>query len=130
MNILEQAKKNAEISEWFKTMTATEKRKWSKEIFDEFLRVFEEETRNSPRKGQTQGFAFLWVSLYGKYAQDRAIISYVNKNGKLFKNYRGSKNAWYFGSQSDLGVYDGLVAAVSKVLTPAGISALVEDEWD
>lgn len=86
--------------------------------------------RNSERRGRTQGYAFLWISLYGKDAISKAFVAYLNKNTtKLFKNYRGSKKAWYFGSQSDMGMYDGL-KAMATFLNNSGIPCVLCDEWD
>lgn len=113
----------------FKAMKPAEK----KRFFDELFTKANTARRESEfaRRGSTQGSAFLWVSLYGKDSISRAFRSYLKKHHKarIFQNYRGSKYAWYFGSQRDLGVYDGLMS-MCQLLSQSGIPALLCDEWD
>ena len=61
----------------------------------------------SDRRGQTQGFAFLWISITGKSKYEQGFKRYLKKPdtpAKIFTNYRGDSFAWYFGSQSDLSI--------------------------
>ncbi|MDG3027169.1 hypothetical protein P7410_26535 [Vibrio parahaemolyticus] len=109
------------------------KPKQKKEYFDKLMQVAKEDQAEASRErnGQTQGYAFLWISLYGKDAISRSFRTYVKNHtpNKLMKNYRGTTNAWYFGSQSNLGVYDGLKALAAKI-DSFGITAYVCDAWD
>lgn len=115
----------------FEVLKPAEKRKYLHEIFRTFNEKVREGKSLSTRNGQTQGYAFLWVSLYGKDKVSRAFRSLVKREtGKLFSNYRGSKNAWYFGSQSDLGLYDGLNHAAKWLANEAKIECFLCDEWD
>ena len=83
------------------------------------------------RAGETSGNAYLWIDLYGKDSLTRSFISYIKKHEikRIMTNYRGTKKAWYFGSQSSHGKWDGL-QAICKVLNEYGINALTCDEWD
>jgi hypothetical protein len=83
------------------------------------------------RNEQTQGSAFLWVSLYGKGSINTAFRAYIKKYHarKIMTNYRGSPHAWYFGSQTSVGIWDGL-RGMCKVLNTYDIECYVEDEWD
>ncbi|EQM48827.1 hypothetical protein D051_0853 [Vibrio parahaemolyticus VPCR-2010] len=113
----------------FKALKPKEK----KAYFDKLMQAAKENQveASRARNGQTQGNAFLWISLFGKDAISRSFRTYVKNHtpNKLLKNYRGTTNAWYFGSQSNLGVYDGLKALAAK-LNSFGIPAYVCDEWD
>lgn len=87
--------------------------------------------QNSQRRGRTQGSAFLWVNLYGKDPLTKAFAAFLKKQGvRVIANYRGAKKAWFFGSQTDLGVYDGLQAATRLLSERYRIGALLEDAWD
>ena len=83
------------------------------------------------RASETTGSVFLWVSLYGKDPISRAFRAFVKKNHdrRLMDSYRGTRNAWYFGSQTSHGYWDGL-NAMCKLLNQYGISSLTCDEWD
>ena len=124
----------------FKEMSPNVRRSLVQGFYFEASQVRAKAKRESPRNGQTQGSAFLWVSLYGKTSKDRAFRAFVKNapmliprafltNARMIDNYRGSKNAWYFGSQTNLGEYDGLKSMVNY-LNSQGISALLCDEWD
>jgi hypothetical protein len=83
------------------------------------------------RSSETSGSAFLWVSLYGKDAISRAFRAFIKKHHerRIMSNYRGTKHAWYFGSQTSHGYWDGL-RKMCEVLTEHGIDCYTCDEWD
>ena len=115
--------------EQFKLLKPAEKVNYFKVIMSEAKSNYVSQYR--VRGGTTQGNAFLWVSLYGKCPISRAFRSFVKNNHdrRIMNNYRGTKRAWYFGSQSDVGMWDGL-RGMCEVLNVYGIECLVCDEWD
>lgn len=104
-----------------------------KVFFQEILMKAEAEFERSKqsRSGKTQGYAFLWISLYGKDPITKAFRTFLknNQSRRIIDNYRDSKYAWYFGSQNDLGFYDGL-QAMAKYLNEQGICCVTGDAWD
>lgn len=87
------------------------------------------ETR-SERAGQSHGAAFLWIDVYGKNAISKAFKAALKRAGvRIIRNYRGSKFAWYLGSQQDLGVYDAFLNA-ARMLAAAGVHCSLCDAWD
>lgn len=114
--------------EAFKQLKTSQKTTYLSSVYNDVMKKL---NSSQARSGQTQGNAFLWVSLYGKTPLSRAFRAFILKNskGRIMKNYRGSSNAWYFGSQNDLGVYDSLVE-LTKELNRYGIPATLCDEWD
>jgi hypothetical protein len=98
-------------------------------VEEQVMSGFWEGRVNGSRRGTTQGSAFLWIDLYGKSKMDTAFRKIVKEKARLMANYRGSKNAWYLGSQSDVSHYDGAVA-MARYLDANGISASQCDEWD
>ena len=118
-------------SETFSALAPAAKQQHVSAMYAQFQAEFEQGRQQSPRNGKTQGSAFLWISLYGKDALTKAFKAFLKKQGaRVIDNYRGDKNAWFFGSQNDLGFYDGLQAA-NKVLTQQyGLASYVGDAWD
>lgn len=114
----------------FESLNPSQKKVVIESILNEFNTRFLSAKNSSERNGKIGGFAFLWISLYGKNKLTKAFVSYLKKNStKIFENYRGSRKAWYFGSQSNLGYYDGLNEA-SKWLNSIGIDCVLCDEYD
>lgn len=113
----------------FEAMSAAERKRHVQSLFDKAKLAYEEGRVNGSRRGTTQGSAFLWIDLYGKSKMDTAFRKIVKEKARLMVNYRGSKNAWYLGSQSDVSHYDGAVA-MARYLDANGISASQCDEWD
>lgn len=124
--IKEAQRKDAEFGE----LTPAERKAKIDQIFKEADAVRRESYANSDRRGQTSGYAFLWVNVYGRGKLANAFRRRVkNSSSRVIKNYRGAKFAWYFGSQSDLGIYDSL-KGMTKFLSDQGIECFVDDEWD
>lgn len=116
--------------EEFKTLSTSSKNAYFKELLVQFRAKMEEGQRLSSRRGSTQGSVFLWISVYGSDVISKAFITYLKNHGeRMIQKYRGDKNAWYFGSQTDVGFYDGLVFA-NKWLKSYGIQSGVGDAWD
>lgn len=111
----------------FTTLSAAAKKAYLSEVLSEVHTIKEQ---SSARAGISHGSAFLWMDLYGKDAITKAFKALLKTSGfKIFKNYRGSKFAWYLGSQSDLGKYDAFLN-VSKFLNQAGVQCCLSDAWD
>lgn len=115
--------------EQFKNMTKKEQHAFFVSALNDAKAVFEEARR--ARAGKTHGSAFLWITLCGKDAITKAFRAFVKTydSRRVMDNYRGTKYAWYFGSQNDLGFYDG-VRAMSKHLNSLGISCSAYDHGD
>jgi hypothetical protein len=113
----------------FEAMSPAERKRHVQNLFDGAKRAYDEGRVSGQRRGTTQGSAFLWIDLYGKSKMDTAFRKIVKEQARLIQNYRGSKNAWYLGSQSDVSHYDGAVAK-ARYLDANGISASQCDEWD
>lgn len=115
----------------FRALKPAEKTRYLSTIKETFTDALEQGKRAGGRSGMTQGSAALWVSLYGKDPVTRAFIAFLKKTGaRVIDNYRGSRKAWYFGIQTDVGVYDGLVAATKHLRDTYGIDCGVSDAWD
>lgn len=118
-------------SDAYDAMSPADKKAYVKTVFDGAIAAYNEKLANGSRRGTTQGYAFLWVNLYGKGKLSNAMRKYINANDhrRIIRNYRGAKAAWYFGSQSDLGIYDAMVE-MAEYLSANGIECFVEDAWD
>lgn len=115
----------------FDALPPAGKTAYLKTIYDAFNAELESGRRQSTRNGCTQGSAFLWVSLYGKDSVTKAFAAYLKKQGaRVIDKYRGDKKAWFFGSQNDLGFYDGLQAANKLLTQQYGLGSYVGDAWD
>jgi len=115
--------------ETFAALTPAQKRAVCAELYAGAARALREGMEASDRRGKSSGSAFLWVSLYGKSKVERAFRTFVKSNARMIKNYRGTPNAWYFGSQNDVSYWDGL-NAMCKYLTSQGINSYTCDAWD
>tara|TARA_R110001583_G_scaffold52147_8_gene162215 strand:+ start:2944 stop:3327 length:384 start_codon:yes stop_codon:yes gene_type:complete len=115
--------------EAFSTLKPIQKKEYLSAVMEKAKYAFDEAYK--VRASKTSGSAFLWVSLYGKDAISRAFRNFVKTSHecRIMNNYRGTKNAWYFGSQSSHGYWDGL-NAMCKVLSAHGIESFTCDEWD
>lgn len=116
-------------TETFSALKPNQKKEYLSAVMEKAKAAFNDAYSTRPSK--TTGSAFLWVSLYGKDAISRAFRAFVktNHDRRIMDNYRGTKNAWYFGSQTSHGYWDGL-GAMCKVLTEHGIASYTCDEWD
>lgn len=114
--------------ESFESMKPAQKKEVLARIYQDATDIL---LQPQPRTGQTQGFAFLWINIYGKDKLSQAFKRFLNNHPsvKVVKNYRGAKFAWFFGSQSDLGKYDSYKAMAAS-LSANGIDAYLDDAWD
>jgi ribonuclease HIII len=64
--------------------------------------------------------AFIWIELVGNDPITKAFTKHLNKNTtRIFKNYRGSKIAWYQGSQQNkrvIGAIESATLALSQYI--------------
>jgi len=113
----------------FAALTPSQKKAYFTSIMSQATDSFNEAKHD--RAEETSGSAFLWVSLYGKDAISRAFRSFIKANHerRVMNNYRGTKHAWYFGSQTSHGYWDAL-GAMCDVLTKYKIPCYTCDEWD
>jgi hypothetical protein len=112
----------------FEALTPSKQKVYFSKVMEEADTIFIEAEK--ARKGKTHGSAFLWISLYGKNKISTAFRAFLKQDGKrIMRNYRGSTYAYYLGSQSDLGKYDGF-KAMASVFNKAGITGYLNDEWD
>lgn len=113
----------------FKALKPAEKKKYLASVMSKAQTAFD--LAYKARANETSGSAFLWVSLYSSDAVTRAFRNFITGNHKrrIMSNYRGTKYAWYFGSQNSHGYWDGL-NAMCKVLSEHNISCYTCDEWD
>lgn len=115
----------------YESLNPSQKKAYIEHIYRGFRDANAEGRQLSARSGQTQGYAFLWIGIGKSNPLEKAFRRYLKKvdERKVFRNYRYTDFAWYFGSQSDLGIYDGLQAG-AKYLNEHGVGCYVCDEWD
>lgn len=113
----------------FKSLTPAKKQAYLKTVMFKAQAAFD--VAFEARKNEVNGSAFLWVSLCRSDALTRAFRAYIKKNHerRVMNNYRGTSYAWYFGSQTSHGYWDGL-NAMCKVLSAHGVTCFTCDEWD
>lgn len=115
----------------FAALAPSDKQRHLNAIYAAFNATLTASASASPRRGTTQGSAFLWINLYGKDPLTQAFARFLKKQGvRVIANYRGAKKAWFFGSQNDLGYYDGLLKANALLAQHYGLHCVVEDAWD
>lgn len=117
-------------SEQFKSLKPAQKKEYILKILaafhENYNRLYD---NNEPYKG---AWAFTWISLHTKNCPiTNALARHLNATtNKIFKNYRGSKTAWYHGSQNDLRVIRALESATVAIALDFGVTCSFETELD